>query len=40
MPGLKKIISMVGTDTTQKIMARSKAVETMGYLLAAVKDNK
>lgn len=40
MPGLKKIISMVGTDTTQKIMARSKAVETMGYLLASVKDNK
>ena len=37
MPGLKKIISMIGVDTQQKIMIRSKTIETMGYLLFAIK---
>ena len=40
MPGLKKIISMIGVDTQQKIMIRTKTIETMGYLLYAIKDNK
>jgi len=37
MPGLKKIISMIGIDTQQKIMIRSKTIETMGYLLYAIR---
>lgn len=37
MPGLKKILSMIGTDNQQQIMIRSKTVETIGYLLASVK---
>lgn len=39
MPGLKRIISIMGTESQQEIMARSKAVETMGYLLASVKEH-
>jgi hypothetical protein len=37
MPGLKKIISIIGVDTQQKIMIRSKTIETMGYLLFAIR---
>jgi hypothetical protein len=37
MPGLKKILSMIGTENQQQIMIRSKTVETIGYLLASVK---
>jgi hypothetical protein len=40
MPGLKKIISMIGADTQQKIMIRSKTIETMGYLLYAIRENE
>ena len=40
MPYLKKIISLIGTDTQQKIMIRSKAVETMGYLLYSIRNNE
>jgi hypothetical protein len=39
MPGLKKIISIIGNDTPQKVMIRCKAVETMGFLLSSIKDN-
>lgn len=40
MPGLKKIISMVGTDTQQKMMIKSKTIEAMGDLLSSVKDHE
>lgn len=40
MPGLKKIISIIGTETSEKVLIRSKTIETMGYLLASVKDYK
>lgn len=39
MPGLKKIIAMIGVDTQQKIMIRSKTIETMGHLLYAIREN-
>lgn len=39
MPVIKKIISMIGIDTQQKIMIRSKTIETMGYLLYSVREN-
>lgn len=39
MPGLKKIISMLGKESELEIMVRSRTVETMGYLLASVKDH-
>ena len=39
MPGLKKIITMIGIDTQQKIMIRTKTIETMGYLLYAIREN-
>jgi hypothetical protein len=39
MPGLKKIITMIGSDTPQKIMIRSKTVETMGFLLSSIREN-
>jgi len=37
MPGLKKILTMIGSENPQQIMIRSKTVETIGYLLASVK---
>ncbi len=39
MPGLKKILSLIGTDNQQQMMMRSKTVETIGYLLASVKEH-
>lgn len=39
MPGLKRILGMIGTDNPEQMMARGKTVETMGFLLASVKDN-
>lgn len=30
---------MIGTDNPEQMMARGKTVETMGFLLASVKDN-
>jgi hypothetical protein len=39
MPGLKKILSMIAADNPQKIMLRSKTVETIGFLLASIKDH-
>ena len=39
MPYLKKLLSIMGTDNQQQIMARSKTVETTGYLLASVKEH-
>ena len=40
MPGLKKIISMLGTESQLQVMVRTRTVETMGYLLASVKEQK
>ncbi len=40
IPGLKKIIASIGNDTQQKIMIRAKSVETIGFLLASIKDHK
>jgi hypothetical protein len=37
MPGLKKILNLIGTENQQQLMIRSKTVETIGYLLASVK---
>jgi hypothetical protein len=37
MPGLKKILTMITAEDPQKIMLRSKTVETIGFLLASVK---
>lgn len=39
MPGLKKILSIIGSENQQQIMIRSKTVETIGYLLASIKDH-
>lgn len=39
MPGLKKILSLIGSENQQQIMIRSKTVETIGYLLASVKEH-
>lgn len=39
MPGLKKLLGLIGTDNPEQMMARGKTVETMGYLLASVKEN-
>lgn len=39
MPGLKRILSNMSAEDQQQIMARSKTVETMGYLLASIKDH-
>ncbi len=39
MPGLVRVISMVSSDTPQKISIKSKTIETMGDLLASIKDN-
>jgi hypothetical protein len=40
MPGLTKIVSMITSDTPQKANIKNKAIETMGDLLASVKENK
>lgn len=40
MPGLKKIIAMLPSDTPQKVMIKSKTLEAMGDLLSSVKENK
>jgi len=37
MPGLKKIITMVTSDTPQKISIRSKTIEAMGDLLISIR---
>jgi hypothetical protein len=39
MPGLMKVISMVSSDTPQKVSIKSNTIETMGDLLASIKDN-
>lgn len=39
MPGLKKILNMIGTENQQQIMVKSKTVETIGFLLASVKTH-
>lgn len=39
MPVLKKILGMIGNENQQQIMIRSKTVETIGYLLASVKEH-
>lgn len=39
MPGLIKIVSMFASDTPQKVNIKSKAIESMGNLLASIKDN-
>jgi len=39
MPGLKKILSLIGNENQQQIMVRSKTVETIGYLLASIKEH-
>ena len=39
MPGLKQVVSMVTSDTQQKISIKSKTIETMGDLLSSIKDN-
>lgn len=39
MPGLKKILNLIGTENQQQLMIRSKTVETIGYLLASVKTH-
>ena len=40
MPGLMKVVSMVVSDTPQKISVKSKTIETMGDLLSSIKENK
>lgn len=40
MPGLVRIVSMLTSDTPQKANIKSKAIETMGDLLASIKDNR
>lgn len=40
MPGLKQVVSMVTSDTPQKINIKSKTIETMGDLLSSIKDNQ
>jgi hypothetical protein len=39
MPGLKKLLGMVGSENPQKIMVKNRTIETIGYLLASVKDH-
>ena len=39
MPGLKRIIQMINADTQQKILIRSKTIETMGYLLYSIRES-
>ena len=39
MPFLKRILSIMGAEDQQQIMARSKTIETMGFLLATVKEH-
>lgn len=39
MPGLKKILGMIGTENQQQIMVKSKTIETIGFLLASVKTH-
>ena len=39
MPGLKQVVSMVSSDTPQKINIKSKTIETMGDLLSSIKEN-
>ena len=40
MPGLTKIVSIITNNTPQKANIKNKGIETMGDLLASVKDNK
>lgn len=40
MPGLIRLVSMLGSDTPQKVNIKSKAIETMGDLLTSIKDNR
>jgi hypothetical protein len=40
MPGLTKIVNIIISDTPQKANIKNKAIETMGDLLASIKDNK
>lgn len=40
MPGLKQVVSMVSSDTPQKISIKSKTIETMGDLLGSIRDNQ
>ena len=39
MPGLKQVVSMVSSDTPQKVNIKSKTIETMGDLLSSIKEN-
>jgi hypothetical protein len=39
MPGLKQVVSMVASDTPQKINVKSKTIETMGDLLGSIKNS-
>lgn len=39
MPGLKKVVSMITSDTHQKAEIKSKTIETMGDLLSSIKTN-
>ena len=39
MPGLKQVVSMVTSDTPQKVNIKSKTIETMGDLLGSIKEN-
>lgn len=40
MPGLIQIITLISNDTPQKVNIKSKTIESMGDLLASIKDNK
>ena len=40
MPGLTNIVSMLSSDTPQKVSIKSKAIEAMGDLLESIKDEK
>lgn len=40
MPGLTNIVNMLSSDTPQKVSIKSKAIEAMGDLLEAIKDEK
>lgn len=39
MPGLKKVVEMITSDTHQKVEIKSKTIETMGDLLTSIKSN-
>lgn len=39
MPGMKKILNMIGSENQQQIYIKGKTVETIGYLLASVKTH-